>query len=133
MVSRLEIDFRSGEPIYTQIVNQIQQMVAEGDLQQGDQLPTVRQLATDLEINPNTVARAYGLLEREGIIETARRRGTRISGSAPRRAQQSLIDRIEATADRVIRETAHLGIDPEDLVTALEKRLGLTASRRKSS
>jgi GntR family transcriptional regulator len=78
MVSRIEIDFRSSEPIYTQIVNQIQQMVAEGDLKQGDQLPTVRQLATDLRVNFNTVARAYRILDEAGLISTQQGRGTYI-------------------------------------------------------
>ena len=78
MVHKLEIDFRSGEPIYTQIVNQIQQMVAEGELRQGDQLPTVRQLATDLRVNFNTVARAYRILDESGLISTQQGRGTYI-------------------------------------------------------
>ena len=129
----LEIDTSSPVPIYEQIMDGIQRLVREEKLAPETPLPSVRQLAADLEINANTVARAYSLLEKDGIIETARRRGTRISAGAPARALRSLGDRIEAVADRVIRETAHLGIDPEDLVTALEKRLGLSVSGRKSS
>ena len=129
----LEVDTESPVPIYEQIMDGIQRLVREDKLTPGVMLPSVRQLATDLEINPNTVARAYGLLERDGIIETARRRGTRISGTAPIRARQSLIDRIEATADRVIRETAHLGIDPDDLVAALVMRLGTSTAKRRPS
>jgi GntR family transcriptional regulator len=64
----IQIDFRSGQPIYLQIVEQIRQMVARGELQPGDQLPTVRQLATDLRVNFNTVARAYRLLDEAGLI-----------------------------------------------------------------
>ncbi len=62
----ITIDFRSGQPIYVQIIEQIQRLVAAGELKQGDQLPTVRQLATDLRVNFNTVARAYRLLDEAG-------------------------------------------------------------------
>jgi len=72
----IQINFRSREPIYTQIVNQIQQMVAEGKLKVGDQLPTVRHLATELRVNFNTVARAYRILDEAGLISTQQGRGT---------------------------------------------------------
>ena len=72
------IDFRSSQPIYTQIVEQIQQMINTGVLQPGDQLPTVRQLATDLRVNFNTVARAYRILDESGLISTQQGRGTYI-------------------------------------------------------
>lgn len=119
----LEVDSHSPVPIYEQIIDGIQRLVREDKLAAGAFLPSVRQLASDLAINPNTVARAYGLLEKDGIIETARRRGTRIALDARSRARQSLAGRIEDAADRVIQETAHLGIDPDDLVQALIRRL----------
>jgi GntR family transcriptional regulator len=74
----IQIDFRSGIPIYIQISDQIRQFVAQGDLQPGSQLPTVRQLATELRINYNTVARAYRLLDETGLISTQQGRGTYI-------------------------------------------------------
>lgn len=74
----IQIDFRSGIPIYEQLVAQIRQMVMEGTLKPGDQLPTVRQLAADLRINFNTVARAYRLLDEAGLISTQHGRGTYI-------------------------------------------------------
>ena len=119
----LEVDAHSLVPIYEQIIDGIQRLVREDKLASGAFLPSVRQLASDLEINPNTVARAYVVLEKDGILETARRRGTRIAHDASSRARQSLAGRIEEAADRVIRETAHLGIDPDDLVQALIRRL----------
>lgn len=73
---QIQLDFRSGQPIYLQIVEQIRQMVARGELKQGDQLPTVRQLATDLRVNFNTVARAYRLLDEARLISTQHGRGT---------------------------------------------------------
>ncbi len=74
----ISLDFRSGQPIYVQIIEQIRQMVAAGELKPGDQLPTVRQLATDLRVNFNTVARAYRLLDEAGLISTQQGRGTYI-------------------------------------------------------
>ena len=133
----LEVDAHSPVPIYEQIIDGIQRLVREDRLAPGAFLPSVRQLASDLEINPNTVARAYSLLEKDGILETARRRGTRIAHDAPARARQSLAGRIEDAADRVIRETAHLGIEPDDLVQALVRRLasstGESGSKRRRS
>lgn len=72
----IQLDFRSGQPIYLQIVEQIRQMVERGELKPGDQLPTVRQLATDLRVNFNTIARAYRLLDEAGLISTQHGRGT---------------------------------------------------------
>jgi GntR family transcriptional regulator len=75
---RIEIDFRSGIPIYIQIMDQVKHMIATGELKPDDQLPTVRQLAADLRINFNTVARSYKLLDEAGIISTQQGRGTYI-------------------------------------------------------
>lgn len=129
----LEIDVHSPVAIYEQIIDGIQRLVREDKLLSGALLPSVRQLASDLEINPNTVARAYALLEKNGILEMARRRGTRIANDAPSQARQSLADRLEDVADRAILETAHLGIDPDDLVQALIRRLAASAGKSEKS
>jgi GntR family transcriptional regulator len=71
-----KLDFRSGNPIYIQIINQIKHKIATGDLVPDDQLPTVRQLAADLRVNFNTIARAYRMLDEEGVISTQHGRGT---------------------------------------------------------
>jgi len=72
----IQLDFRSGQPIYMQIVEQVRQLIVRGELKPGDQLPTVRQLAADLRVNFNTVARAYRLLDEAGLISTQHGRGT---------------------------------------------------------
>ena len=79
----LHIDFRSGLPIYIQIMNQIEQQVSGGMLKPGDQLPTVRALASELRVNFNTVARAYRLLDETGVISTQQGRGTYILVKPP--------------------------------------------------
>ena len=81
MTSRIEIglDLRSGVPVYRQIIDQIMGAIAAGALSAGDQLPTVRQLAVNLAINPNTVVRAYRELEIRGVLETHQGTGTFIA------------------------------------------------------
>jgi GntR family transcriptional regulator len=75
---KIKLDFRSDEPLYLQIARQVEQLVASGELKLGDQLPTVRELATELRINFNTVGRAYRLLDETRLISTQRGRGTYI-------------------------------------------------------
>jgi GntR family transcriptional regulator len=72
----IRIDFRSNQPIYLQIMEQIRSKIASGSLRPGDQLPTVRQLAKDLRVNFNTIARAYRQLDEAGLISTQHGRGT---------------------------------------------------------
>ena len=86
----LQIDFRSGLPIYSQIVNQVQSQVVGGVLKPGDQLPTVRALAEELRVNFNTIARAYRLLDEARIISTQQGRGTYITEIPPPRVTEQL-------------------------------------------
>jgi GntR family transcriptional regulator len=74
----LQLDFRSGSPIYLQIVEQVRRLLISGELQPGDQLPTVRQMAAELRVNFNTVARAYRMLDEARLISTQQGRGTYI-------------------------------------------------------
>ena len=76
---KIDVDAASSAPIYLQIVEAVQKLVALGSLQPGDQLPTVRQLAVDLRVNPNTVARAYLELEHKGVIASQQGRGTYVT------------------------------------------------------
>jgi GntR family transcriptional regulator len=75
----IDVDPTSNVPIYLQIMEAVQRLVATGQLQPGDQLPTVRQLAVDLRVNPNTIARAYLELDRKGVISSQQGRGTYVS------------------------------------------------------
>ena len=114
MPAVLTVDPRSGVPIYLQIIEQVKRSVALGILQAGEQLPTVKQLALDLTVNPNTVARAYRDLERDSVIETAPGRGSfvRADGavaSATTAAADVARDAIEAG----LREAKSIGIDRE--------------------
>ena len=91
------IDLKSGVPLYRQIIEQVKFAVARGDLAPGEQLPTVRQLAVDLSINPNTVIRAYRELEIEGVIDTHQGSGTFVGTRKPRvddLERQRMLDQI---------------------------------------
>ena len=91
------IDAKSGVPFYRQIIEQVEFGIARGDMQTGDQLPTVRQLAVDLSINPNTVLRAYRELEIEGVIDTHQGSGTFVGNRKPRideLERQRMLDQI---------------------------------------
>lgn len=107
---KITINFRSSLPIYLQIVEQIQRLVAAGELKQGDQLPTVRQLATDLRVNFNTVARAYRLLDEAGLISTQQGRGTYIWEEPTPETMQALRQQsMEGLVRRCLSEAARLG------------------------
>ena len=83
---RFQLDLHSGVPVYRQVIDQVRGAIASGLLTAGDQLPTVRQLAVDLAINPNTVVRAYRELEFGGLLETHQGTGTFISAQKMKRA-----------------------------------------------
>jgi GntR family transcriptional regulator len=100
----IHIATSSPEPVYEQIVRQVQHGVAEGALKPGDALPTVRQLADDLQINRNTVARAYKLLEDRGVLITAGRRGTFVRDEAPHEVHRAK----SGQAERAMRQTVSM-------------------------
>lgn len=105
----LQIDFRSGLPIYTQIVNQVQAQVASGILKPDDQLPTVRALAEELRVNFNTVARAYRILDEARIISTQQGRGTFITEIPPPKVTERLRrESLEALTQRYVSEALRL-------------------------
>lgn len=113
---QIQIDLRSDSPIYIQIVEQIQQLVAVGRLKPGDQLPTVRQLAADLRINFNTVARAYRILDEAGLISTQHGRGTYIWDQPdPEAAQRLRQESLQALTRRYLSQSARLGFSAAEV------------------
>jgi|TARA_Y100000310_G_scaffold22421_1_gene21506 GntR family transcriptional regulator len=113
------LDAASGIPIYRQIIAQVKTAIANGELNGGDQLPTVRQLAVDLSINLNTVIRAYRELELEGFLDMQQGSGTFVSNRKPEIDQlqkQRMIDQI--VADMVARASSY-GISLGELVAAM--------------
>ena len=120
----IQIDFRSGGPIYLQIVEQVQQMIAQGELKKGDQLPTVRQLATDLRVNFNTVARAYRLLDEAGLISTQQGRGTYIWEAPEDEAMQQLRQKgLHELVQHVFDEAERMGYSIEEIELAFAEQI----------
>ncbi|MBN2115468.1 MAG: GntR family transcriptional regulator [Anaerolineales bacterium] len=120
----LQIDFRSGLPIYTQIVNQVQAQVAGSVLKPGDQLPTVRALAEELRINFNTVARAYRILDEARIISTQQGRGTYITEIPPPKVTERLRrESLEALTQRYISEAMRLEFSKDEINEMVRNQL----------
>jgi len=116
------IDHKSGVPFYRQIIEQIKFGIANGELGSGDRLPTVRQLAVDLSINPNTVVRAYRELEIERILETQQGSGTFVGTERPeidRLEKQRMLDQI--VTDLTARAASY-GLSLDDVLKALRQR-----------
>jgi GntR family transcriptional regulator len=112
----LQIDFRSGLPIYIQIVNQVQAQIVSGILEPGDQLPTVRALAEELRVNFNTVARAYRILDEARIISTQQGRGTYITEIPPPKVTERLRqESLEALTQRYISEAMRLDFSKSEV------------------
>ena len=120
----IKINFRDHVPIYIQLMEQIKHMIASGELQPGEQLPTVRQLAADLRVNFNTVARAYRLLDEESIISTQHGRGTFIleppSEEKSRELRRNSLVRLTHV---YLNETYNLEFSPEEVHEVFDEKL----------
>lgn len=124
LIENIQLDFRSGTPIYTQIVEQVRQQVVSGLLKPGEQLPTVRALALELRVNFNTVARAYRLLDEAGIISTQQGRGTYILEIPPPARTDKLRQQALAALTRdYLTEALRLGCLPEEIIQTLQEQI----------
>jgi GntR family transcriptional regulator len=118
-----QIDSRDPTPLYAQLERAIRGAIATGRLRVGDRLPTVRQLAVDLTINANTVAKVYGELERAGVLETRRGVGTFVlSDKSGFLSRQDRARALSALMDRFLAEAATLGFSADELVQYLRNR-----------
>lgn len=112
----LKLDLRSGVPVYRQIIDQVLGGISAGRLHAGDQLPTVRQLAVDLAINPNTVVRAYRELEIRGILSTQQGTGTFITDQKPEKNEVERQRRVAQLAGELMAKAGAEGIALEELL-----------------
>jgi GntR family transcriptional regulator len=119
-MSVVSIDTRDRTPIYTQLERGLRAAIATGRLRLGEQLPTVRQLAVELRINANTVARVYSELERAGVLETRRGVGSFVSATPERaRPPRERDRRLRAFVTRLLADAAADGFSIADLISAL--------------
>jgi GntR family transcriptional regulator len=109
-----------GVPIYQQIESQVKHAIAAGALRQDDTLPPVRKLAAELRINPNTVARAYQNLERDGILRTVPGGGCYVNGQSPGLLKSEKLRRLKPLATQLAVEAKQLRLGREDLMQLLE-------------
>lgn len=123
MPAVLTVDPRSGVPIYLQIAEQIKRSVALGVLQAGEQLPTVKQLALDLTVNPNTVARAYRDLERANVIETSPGRGSFVRADGAMQSPRVAAEIAAEALDVALREAKSVGVTREAMRELFEAAL----------
>ena len=119
----LRIDPQSPDPIFEQVAFQVKTAVARGEIEGGDKLPSVRELAKELAINPNTVARAYEALERDGVIVRRQGSGCFVTGETSALRLDERRKRLDQLVQRAVTEAYHLGLDGEDVRAAIERHL----------
>jgi GntR family transcriptional regulator len=126
----LHVNTSSGVPVYLQIEAQVKQALAAGALRQGDTLPSVRRLAAQLRVNPNTVAKAYQNLEREGVIRTVPGGGTFAADSSPGLLKSEKLRRLRPVARQLAVESTQLRLAPGDVVKLVEDELDGLGGKR---
>lgn len=117
------VDTASRLPIYQQLVQQIRAAIARGDLQPDERLPSVRQLSTELVVNPNTVARAYLELERGGLLVSRVGRGMFIAQPGTDLTRSARKRRLEESLDQWLTEAVHLGFAADEVVALVKERV----------
>ena len=119
----LHIDFKSGQPVYLQLVEQVRLAAASGGLRAGEPLPSIRPLAEELRVNRNTIAKAYAELENQGVIETIPGKGCFLKEVNSLLTKSARNDLLAQEIDRAIVAAHHLQIGDADLLALVKKRL----------
>ncbi|AIU81051.1 MULTISPECIES: GntR family transcriptional regulator [Bacillus] len=119
----MENEFQSSKPIYLQIADRVYYRLIRSELSPGDKLPSVREMAVQMKVNPNTIQRTYSEMERLGIVETRRGQGTFIAERSDLKAE--LKDRLTKDVfKRFIQEMAELGLSPEEMLDGIKRYAG---------
>jgi GntR family transcriptional regulator len=126
----IRIESSSGVPILRQIADQIRSHSATGTLAPGDRLPSVRQLAKELAVNPNTILHVYERLTAEGILERRQGDGTYVSLTLPRGRAKAQRELLESELDRLCHRAADLGVSDDELRELLDESLARIARER---
>lgn len=124
------VDPHNGLPIYDQIARQIKFAVAHGILKTRELIPSVRELARELAINPNTIARAYRQLQDDRVLEPVRGAGLEVASGAPERCRTERVKLIRVRLRQVLSEAKHSGLDPRELRELVEKELSAIERER---
>lgn len=119
----IKLDFRSSQPIYEQIISQYKFLTLQGYLKSGDAIPSVRRLAVELEVTPGTVAKAYREMEKQGLIETLRGKGTFIAGIPEKKRDEGVIGQVKEGLREQCMELIYQGLDKTEIVRLIEEIL----------
>ncbi len=129
----LQINYKSGKPVYLQVVDQIKAAAAAGTMQSGESLPSIRPLAEELRVNRNTIAKAYKELESQGVIETIPGKGCFIRpNNSPLKKdvrRKLLIEEI----DQVVVQAHHLQVPPAEFLDLIRERLAAIEEKRQAN
>jgi GntR family transcriptional regulator len=118
----ISLNLKDGLPIYRQIANQIRYMIASGLLEPGEEIPSIRTLASRLKVTPNTVVKAYDELESAGILEKRPGAGTFVAEERPRLGKRERERIIESRIDALLAEAHQLGLTADELLSAVRSR-----------
>ncbi|MFN5467148.1 MAG: GntR family transcriptional regulator [Pirellulaceae bacterium] len=118
---QIHIQAHDGVPIYLQVMQQIKYLVASGRLQPGEELPSIRTLAEQLLVNPNTIARAYRELETAGVVEKRRTAGTFVADSGSPLARKERLKLLNERIDQLLVEAFQMGFDLQDVLKLVQQ------------
>ena len=129
----LQINFKSGKPVYLQLVDQIKAAAAAGTVHAGEPLPSIRPLAEELRVNRNTIAKAYGELENQGVIETIPGKGCFVKANNSPLKKEVRRKLLEGEIDQVIVQAHHLQVGQQEFVEMVGERFEVMEDKRKES
>ncbi|URZ18437.1 GntR family transcriptional regulator [Clostridium felsineum] len=115
------IDNKSSSPIYEQVIDQVKEQVIKGILRGGDKLLSVRQMASIIMVNPNTISRAYSELERQNIIETIKGKGTYVAANYKPVMEQERLIKLKSAIKKIIIESSYIGVSEEELINIIKE------------
>ena len=129
---RLQLNFKSGKPVYLQIVDQVRAAVAAGSIRAGEPLPSIRPLAEELRVNRNTVAKAYTELESQGVIETAAGKGCFVRNTGTPLEKKACLTLLAEEVDQAVVQAHHLQVTRAEFLKLVEERLDSFEEQRHS-
>lgn len=127
---RFQLHFKSGKPVYLQLVDQVKAAAASGAIRPGEALPSIRPLAEELRVNRNTVAKAYAELEHQGVIETAAGKGSVIRGQNSPLKKAARLELLTQAIDEAVIQAHHLQVGKADCLRLTEDRFDAFQHKR---
>ncbi|MGO8931795.1 MAG: GntR family transcriptional regulator [Limisphaerales bacterium] len=128
----IQLNFKSGKPVYLQVVDQVKAAAASGALRTGEPLPSIRPLAEQLRVNRNTVAKAYTELEGQGVIETIPGRGCFLKENQSPFRKDIRLKMVAEEIDAAIVQAHHLRVDEREFIDLVKERLGVFEQTNKA-